>query len=202
MPEIKATYELIAKKDKESIRVLYERYGKKLFGYARNKWKLNEDENWDLVYKTLYRVIETNSNYTFSSEEKFSSFVFTVFINYLRNFYRDRKNLPVEIIELDEKHFDNPDNHRAESENETKSSPAMNLLVNELDQLEDWERILLLMRSQDVPYAEIAKFTGKTEDQLKVYYGRLKKRLADKLNEKIHPDSYRDQKQGSHENHG
>jgi hypothetical protein len=41
------------------------------------------------------------------------------------------------------------------------------------------------MRSQDVPYSEIVKYTGKTEDQLKVYYGRLKKKLADKLNEKI-----------------
>jgi len=132
MSETKATYELIAKKDKDSIRVLYERYGKKLFGYASNKWKLNEDENWDLVYKTLYRVLETYSNYTFSSEQKFGSFVFTVFINYLRNFYRDKKNLPIEIVELDEKISD-----RSEVGNETSPSPAMNLLVDELDQLDE-----------------------------------------------------------------
>jgi RNA polymerase sigma factor (sigma-70 family) len=180
MSETKVTYELITKKDKESIRVLYERYGKKLFGYAAHKWKMKEDENWDLVYKTLYRVLETHSNYKFSSEQKFASFVFTVFINYLRNFYRDRKKLPVEIVELDEKISDHP-----ETGNETSTSPAMNLLVSELDQLEDWERILLLMRSQDVPYAEIAKYTGKPEDHLKVYYGRLKKKLSDRLSEKI-----------------
>jgi RNA polymerase sigma factor (sigma-70 family) len=181
MSETKKTYELILKKGKEGIRVLYERYGKKLFGYAAFKWKINEDENWELVYKTLYRVLETHSNYSFSSEEKFASFVFTVFINYLRNFYRDKKNLPVEIVELDEKISNRPENG-----NETSTSPAMNLLVSELDQLEDWERILLLMRSQNVPYAEIAKYTGKPEEQLKVYYGRLKKKLADRLQEKIH----------------
>lgn len=181
MSETKATYELMVKKDKESIRILYERYGKKLFVYALHKWKMKEDENWDLVYKTLYRVLETHSTYTFSSEQKFASFVFTVFINYLRNFYRDKKNLPVEIVEMDENFSDRP-----ETENETNASPAMNLLVNELDQLEDWERILLLMRSQDVPYAEIAKYTGKPEDHLKVYYGRLKKKLSDRLQEKIH----------------
>jgi RNA polymerase sigma factor (sigma-70 family) len=125
-------------------------------------------------------VIETSSDYKFESELKFSGFVFTVFINYLRNFYRDKKKLPVEIIELDESFSDG-----LESESETVSSPSMNFLVAELDQLEDWERILLLMRNQDVPYSEIAKYTGKPEEQLKVYYGRLKKKLADKLNEKI-----------------
>jgi RNA polymerase sigma factor (sigma-70 family) len=180
MSELKPTYLLITRKDKESIAVLYERYGKKLFGYARKKWNVGEDENWDLVYKTLYRVLETSADYKFESESKFSGFVFTVFINYLRNFYRDRKNLPVEIIELDENFADG-----FEPVNETVVSPSMNFLMAELDQLADWERILLLMRSQDVPYAEIAKYTGKPEEQLKVYYGRLKKKLADKLNEKI-----------------
>ncbi|MDQ3110952.1 MAG: sigma-70 family RNA polymerase sigma factor [Bacteroidota bacterium] len=180
MAELQPTYELIKNKDKESIRVLYERYGKKLFGYARNKWKIGEDENWDLVYKTLYRVIETNASYQFSGEAKFSAFVFTVFINYLRNFYRDKKNLPVEIIELDESFHGNEI-----PPNDTAPSPSMKLLVAELDQLEDWERILLLMRSQDVPYSEITKYTGKPEDQLKVYYGRLKKKLAERLAEKM-----------------
>jgi DNA-directed RNA polymerase specialized sigma24 family protein len=45
--------------------------------------------------------------------------------------------------------------------------------------------MLLLLRSQDVPYSEIAKLTGKNEDQLKVYYGRLKKKLFERLEEKI-----------------
>ncbi|CAN5254262.1 hypothetical protein BH09BAC5_BH09BAC5_15440 [soil metagenome] len=180
MKEQKPTYELIKNKDKESIRVLYERYGKKLFGYARNKWKIGEDENWDLVYKTLYKVLDTHTSYQFSAETKFSSFVFTVFINYLRNFYRDTQKLPVEIIQLDESYSEN-----AVVELETTESLSMTFLKSELDELEDWERILLLMRSQDVPYSEIVKFTGKSEDQLKVYYGRLKKKLAERLSEKI-----------------
>jgi RNA polymerase sigma factor (sigma-70 family) len=180
MPELKPTYTLIAKKDRESVRVLYERYGKKLFGYAQRKWKMGEDESWDLVYKTLYRVIETHSSYTFAGEEKFGTFVFTVFINYLRNFYRDRKNLPVEITQLDEQFSE-----REQPENDTTPSPAMQLLVSELDQLEDWERILLLMRSQDIPYSKIAGFTGRPEEQLKVYYQRLKKKLAMRLEEKL-----------------
>jgi RNA polymerase sigma factor (sigma-70 family) len=180
MADAKPTYELISNRDKESIRVLYERYGKKLFGYALKKWKIGEDENWELVYKTLYKVIDTHASYRFADEAKFSAFVFTIFINYLRNFYRDKKNLPVEIVELDESFEET-----AVPENETVASPSVNFLQSELDQLEDWERMLLLLRSQDVPYSEIAKLTGKNEDQLKVYYGRLKKKLFERLNEKI-----------------
>ena len=173
------TYELIAKKDREAVRALYERYGKKLFGYAAHKWKLNEDANWELVYKTLYRVIETFSDYTFSSEERFSAFVFTVFINYLRNHYRDKKNLPREIMEIDEKMGE------MVTENEAQISPSVKLLSEELDKLEDWERILLLMRGQEIPYSEIAKYVDKPEEQLKVYYQRLRKKLEERMREKL-----------------
>src|SRR5574337_703166 len=180
MPDPKPTYELLKRKDRASVGVLYERYGKKLFGYGRQKWNLREDDNWDLIYKTLYRVLETFGQYKFADEQKFGTFVFTIFINYLRNFYRDRKNLPAEILELDEAFV-----HSAETEKE--NSPAIQLLSEELDKLEDWERILLLMRSQDNPYSAIAAYTGKPEEQLKVYYQRLKKKLAEKLAGKIKP---------------
>lgn len=45
--------------------------------------------------------------------------------------------------------------------------------------------MLLLLRSQDMPYSEIAKFVNKPEDQLKVYYSRLKKALTKRMNEKL-----------------
>jgi RNA polymerase sigma factor (sigma-70 family) len=180
MPDLKLTYELITKKDRESVRVLYERYGKKLFSYARRKWKIGDDDNWELVYKTLYRVIETHASYTFAGEEKFATFVFTIFINYLRNFFRDRKKLPEEITLLDEAF-----SSRQGNDDEDAPSPAMQLLADELDQLEDWERILLLMRSQEIPYSKIAEFTSKPEEHLKVYYQRLKKKLAARLHDKF-----------------
>ena len=59
-------------------------------------------------------------------------------------------------------------------------------LLNEiLDDLEDWQRILMLMRAQDYSYAEIAKYTQKSEKNLKVYYGRLKKQIAKKMEFKL-----------------
>ena len=77
----------------EFITELYNRYGKKLYSYAVRSWYLKEDDAWDLIYKTLYKVIETYKNYTYESEEKFASYVFKIFINYLRNHYRDNQKI-------------------------------------------------------------------------------------------------------------
>lgn len=170
-------HSLVRRKDPSAIKVLYEQFGKKLAGFAVHKWKVSEDDAWDLVYKTLYRVLEKSGDYSFESEQKFSGFVFTVFINYLRNYFRDHKQQPRFADELNE--------NISVAETSAEISPSVRLLNEELDKLEDWERILLLMRSQDVPYSEIARLTGKPEDNLKVYYGRLKKKLEDTLSEKI-----------------
>ncbi len=162
---------------------LYNRYGRKLYSYAARTWQLNEDEAWDLVYKTLYKVIDTYRKYTFESEEKFASFVFRVFINYLRNHYRDTKkharesrdnSLDIDLLK-----------DKGDDMNEEGQSVKMKLLREELDGMEDWQRILLLMRSDGRPYSEIAAYVEKPEEQLKVYYQRLKKKLTDRINEQI-----------------
>ncbi|MBK6985309.1 MAG: hypothetical protein IPH32_11365 [Bacteroidetes bacterium] len=56
------------------------------------------------------------------------------------------------------------------------------ILQQELEKLEDWQRILLLMRGQDMPYSKISEFVKKPENQLKVYYARLKKQLTENVN--------------------
>jgi RNA polymerase sigma factor (sigma-70 family) len=176
------THALIKSGHKEAPRLLYERYGRKLSGYAQGAWKLNEDEAWDLVYKTLDKIMRSAPGYEFVSEEKFSSFVYKIFINYLRNFYRDKKASTPEFVPL----TDQIPAVQSRSETiERPESPALLLLKAELDKLEDWQRILLLMRSQDIPYADIAPLVGKPEDQLKVYYQRLKKQLGERMNEQL-----------------
>ncbi|MDQ3111563.1 MAG: sigma-70 family RNA polymerase sigma factor [Bacteroidota bacterium] len=187
----KLTYKIVARKDKEAIALLYERYGKRLYAYATHSWKLSEDESWNLVYKTLYRILNTTAEYSFESEKNYSSFIFKVFVNYLRQYYRDTKKAKehLEIVNTGEmeEHPEmaaGPKDSFGEETVET-SSVKMSLLKEELEKLEDWERMLLLLRSQDMPYAEIAKFVSKPEEQLKVYYARLKAALTKRMNEKL-----------------
>lgn len=168
----KTTYQLFTENRDKGLRQAYERYGKKLYGYAVGVWHCDEDTAWDLVYKSLYRMADQVANYRFESEEKFGGFLFRIFVNYLKNHYRD--NPKKHTVGLNENLVSDESPSEAES-------PKHQLLRTELEKLQDWERILLLTRAQGMSYAAIAEYTGKPVDQLKVYYGRLKKRLEAKL---------------------
>ena len=172
---------IISNKDL-GVKWLYENYGRKLLGYSQNVYKVTEDVGWDLVYKTIYKVQEVHEQYTFENEQKFASFIFRIFINYLKNHVRDEntRTQGAVFIPLDETRK----NFVATNGTVASTNPQMAMLREELEKLEDWQRILLLMRSQEVPYSEIAKYVNKPEEQLKVYYSRLKNALTAKMLER------------------
>lgn len=176
------TYRSAALAPDRFIALVYERYGKKLYSYGVHSWKLDEDSSWDLVYKTVYRVAEKSKTYTFESEEKFAGFVFTVFMNLLRNRFRDTRKVREQFKEepLEQHAFLLAGETDAE-----EVSWQRRLLDEELEQFEDWQRMLLLLRAQDIPYEQISRFIDKPADQLKVYYQRLKKQLLDRMNKRI-----------------
>jgi RNA polymerase sigma factor (sigma-70 family) len=172
------TYLLLGKNKNAGLKLLYERYGKKLYSYAVASWKLNEDDAWDITYKALFQVCEKVDTYSFKDEKSFAGFLFTVFINLLRNHVRDNHPLRPEPLNSEEL----ADHSAQESESESAEMQQLHL---ELARLEDWERILLLLRCQDMPYAEIAKYTGRPPHQLKVYYARLKEKLGRRLSSEL-----------------
>ncbi len=163
------------------VKWLYEKYAKKLLAYTIKTYLPDKDDAWSVVYKTLYKIEEVAPLREFENEFKFTGFIFKTHINYLRNFLRDNKSFESnhQEIELTENYTNE------EFEEQTPQSIHLNILQQELDKLEDWQRILLLMRGQDVPYGKIAEFVHKPEKQLKVYYARLKKQLHDQINEQL-----------------
>ncbi|MBS1634345.1 MAG: RNA polymerase sigma factor [Bacteroidetes bacterium] len=175
----------IQKKDKAAITLLYNRYGRKFYGYAVSKWQLGEDEAWDLVYKTLYKVLEVIDRYTFETDDKFSGFMFRAFVNNLRNHYNERKSKQVDMVVLNETHHYETTEPDDPPPDKTESSLPMRYLQEELQQLDDWKKILLLMRAQDYAYEEIATYVNRPADQLKVYYMRLKKQLTENINKRL-----------------
>lgn len=170
-------------KDSDAISLLYDRYGKKLYGYAVAKWKVSEDDSWELVYKTLYKVIQVAEQYKFENEDKFIAFLFKIFINLLRNHYRDTKSKSIHTVELLETHEKLSSDRKASEDEKEELSPLMKCLQKVLHVLEDWQRIILLMRAQDHSYEDISKYVDKPSDQLKVYHMRLKKVVEEKTND-------------------
>ena len=161
--------------------LLFKAFGKQLFGYGNHQWKIPTDACWDLVYACLYKVEETLDKGDFENEEKFKAFVFRIFINRMKNYLRDEKvrTKGNKEVELEEEKL-NRKNEELEEEKE-----EIQVLNSILDELEDWQRILMLMRAQDYSYAEIAKYTKQSEKNLKVYYGRLKKRISKEMEVRI-----------------
>ncbi|MCD6066037.1 MAG: hypothetical protein K0S33_863 [Bacteroidetes bacterium] len=172
----------ILKDHKQGAEWLYQNYGHKLVGYSVNVYNISEDAGWDLVYKTIYKMLEVVVDHEFENEQKLGGFMFRTFVNYLKNHLRDEKTRTggAVIISIEDSKRD-----FANKGGDGPGNMRMRLLKAELDKLEGWQRILLLMHSQGSSYAEIAKFVNKPEGQLKVYYQRLKNRLAETLQEKL-----------------
>jgi len=158
------------------LKELYERYAKKLLGYTRKNYMIDKDDALAVVYKTIFKIAAVTI--TFENEQKRSAFIFKTHINFLRNFFRDQKSFEKDNYEVEL----SDEISTVASETENPVNVPLLLLQQELEKLEDWQRILVLMRGQDMPYSEIAAFVKKPEDQLKVYYARLKKQLAENVN--------------------
>ena len=179
MNSARETYKVLKSDREPGIKLLYEQYGRKLLGYATKNWKTGEDEAWDLIYKTIYKVADTIKNYEFETEQAFASFVFRIFINNLKDHIRKQKKVLDGLTEV--QLHDNLTGPEEPNESSASPNKPLEILKSELDKLEDWERILVLMRSQEMPYSEIAKYVDKPENQLKTYYARLKKQLSERV---------------------
>jgi len=175
----KHTYNILRLDRDKGIKRAYELYGRKLFSYASRKWETPEDDAWDLVYKSIYKAADVIAKYSFTTEDAFAGFLFKVFINQLRDYVRKEKKQAETMTSVpltDSMHFSEGDDSP-----EVKPNRPLEVMQTELDKLEDWQRILLLMRSQDIAYSEIARYVDKPENQLKSYYARLKKQLMENV---------------------
>ncbi len=177
----KETYGLLSENNHEVVKSLYEVYAKKLLAYTCKNYTIDKDDAWAIVYKTIYKIAEVGPKYTFENEQKRSAFIFKTHIHFLRNYFRDNKSF--------EKNNQEVELHENFTDKDQEIQPTRNLpliiLQQELEKLEDWQRILLLMRGQDMPYSKISEFINKPEKQLKVYYARLKKQLTDNVNAEL-----------------
>lgn len=174
---------LLSGSDNMVVKSLYEQYANKLLVYSVRHYTIDEDDAWTVVYKTIYKMADTLGGYQFENEQKRAAFIFRTHINFLKNYFRDQKSFEKHHLEVELQ--DHLHDKEPEPEPEHKPNENLRLLQQELDKLEDWQRILLLMRGQDMPYSKIAEFVNKPESQLKVYYARLKKQLTDKLNAEL-----------------
>lgn len=185
--------------------MFFERYAQVLYGYACQAWNIDEDSAWDLIYKVLFKVTERINEYEFKSETQFKNFIYTLFKNELINWYKrnNRFEERLKLVQFDDLLMDvaqtdpqlsterevNTNSFKRAMEsywsNTETENPLMKSLTELIEKLDDWERILVRQRAMGYSYREISAFVDKPEEQLKVYYARLKKKIKNQLLQKI-----------------
>lgn len=178
---------LINSQEKLGLERLYDEYGKPFYSYCIKNWSLNEDEAWEVVYRTLETIVLKISNYKFSTQKDFEGFIYTVLINFLRQYYRSQKlkeQASIVYVDFSADHgtqeqlfeYFNADSINAYY-SETTENPDLLRLNNALEQLDQDEKDLLLLRAQNYSYEEIAGLLKIENNQLKVKHHRARKKL-------------------------
>ena len=184
-------------------------YHNRLIGEAMDVFQVPQLDAEELINDVLLAVVEKISSFEFKrSDGDFHYWVMTIFRNKVKDFLRHQSrregvmesfhepsleeereytSTEREVIAALLRAYEHPMEQSSE-ENKggaPNGSGRLRLIVEALDRLETWERVLLRCRALDVPYEEIALYTGKPSNHLKVYHARVKKKFV-----KILAESY------------
>ena len=184
----------------QGLKILFEEYGQKLFGFSITHFHLDEDEGYDVLYKTMETVGKVVSRYEFSSENHFANWILKIHKNNILQLLRTKKskehNLQIvdfsnwenEAKEFEDEEFE-LDSYKTvleqissinTFENSSSQSKLMFAMQKALQQISDIDRELLLLRMNNYSYDEIAEMLGIENNQLKVKFNRAKAKVERK----------------------
>jgi RNA polymerase sigma factor (sigma-70 family) len=188
-------------------RHLVEVLQEKLISEAVGVFDLEMEDAEELVDDVLMTVVERIGDFEFKrGDTDFHVWVVTIFRNRVRDFIRHLARTEGLIERFEEN--DAVDDIYSSGEkavvaeivrryqDSLRDDPLLEggaageklrIVAETLEKMESWERVLLRCRALDVPYEEIATYTGKPAKQLKVYHARVKKKFVKLLAEE-HPE--------------
>jgi RNA polymerase sigma factor (sigma-70 family) len=191
--------------DRSGCSHLMQMYQHRLFEHLVVTFAIPREDAEELVSDTLLNVVQHISLFSFrKSDDDFARWVYTILRNRVRDFLRQQgqQSLTREIFSEDVKE-DNETGRTAreiadvvirdftegeENDGDEKNRP-LQLVVETLQSMETWERVLLRCRALDIPYEEIAPYVDKPAKQLRIYHMRVKNKFLKKLQEEFEKHS-------------
>lgn len=186
-------------------RHLVELYQERLVGDAVGVFDVLQEDAEELVSDVLLTVVEKIQAFEFKrGEGDFHYWVMTIYRNRVRDFVRHQAITGGLEERFQESEYDDDEQYSGTErevvagivrryqdslrEADALSDAAgggekLRIVTETLEGMETWERVLLRCRALDVPYEEIAGYTGKPAKQLKVYHARVKKKFVKMLME-------------------
>lgn len=149
----------------------------------------------------MFKITDKIAEFKFKDEKQFSNLLFTIFKNELINYYKKSKRIEerMKLLQFDDSLSDGKGDDLLQGvskevnekmftqalssfwDDPEAENPLLELLHEIIDDLQDWERIILLQRSNGFSYKEIAQYIDKPENQLKVYYMRIKSKVYQQM---------------------
>lgn len=191
----------ISARDKKALEQLYLQYGQRFYSYAIHKWQLDTELAWQVVYDTLDILLLRLPDYEIQSQAHFDNLIFKIFINCLRQAFRKhRKNqYDIEYVDFTQQDAGDADDNGNEDEysepvdhngaliddhsfnriygTDIAENPKLTELKKILDEMDETERNILLLRAQNYSYEEISKMLLIESKNLKVKYLRAKNKV-------------------------
>ncbi len=184
-------------------RHLVDLYQERLVGDAVGVFDVVQEDAEELVSDVLLTVVEKIQAFEFKrGEGDFHYWVMTIFRNRVRDFVRHQAITGGMEERFQESEYDDEgqysgverevvaevvrryqDSLREADGTSDAGGERLRIVTETLEGMETWERVLLRCRALDVPYEEIAGYTGKPAKQLKVYHARVKKKFVKMLGE-------------------
>lgn len=175
-----------------------------LVNEAVTVFNLVQEDAEELVSDVLLTVVQRIHDFEFKKgDADFHAWVMTIFKNRVRDLARHQSLSEAVVQRFDERGDDGElsrseleviaavvrqyqDSLRGDPQDNDVAGARLRIVAETLENMESWERVLLRCRALDVPYEDIASYTGKSVKQLKVYHARVKKKFVAMLT-KGHP---------------
>lgn len=159
--------------EKQLFAVLVDRYKNKVFGIMRGMGASHQDAQ-DLAQDTfirIYRYLPTRR-----AGSSFSSWVYTIAVNRMRDFLREKKPMMTAVDNgLERSHDNTPEQQVLHKEMQRE-------IYRQMDELPEAYRLVLLLKyTNELSYEEIAEITGMSPGQVRNSLHRGKKSLKKKL---------------------
>lgn len=171
--------------DIDSFAEIIRNYQNRIFNYTYSR-VFNYDEAMDMTQEIF--LITMESLKTFRKESKFSTWLYSIMVNYCKNYLKKRNRYSFVAINRgdggDEYELPLPDG-RQNPEQDVIDVDSMRILKEELYRLpDDYKDILILRDIEGLSYNEISRVLGINLSNVKVriHRGRelLKKRLEER----------------------
>lgn len=153
-----------------AFRQLFEENSKKIFNLCYGYTGDGDAAN-DLLQETFIKVWQNLDK--FRNQSQISTWIYRIAVNTCLSYLRSTKRKPTESLNqhLGEIH--------AVDASEEERQERVATLYTAISRLGEYERIIITMVLDEIPYPEIAEIVGVTEGNLRVKIHRIKQKLTE-----------------------